>query len=52
MGGNKIETCSIGVNIPVLKLFILFLNLDEMLEYCVGSDGLRLEREVLPMDEH
>jgi hypothetical protein len=52
MGESKNETCSISVYTPVLKLFILLLNLDERLEYCVGSDGFGFEREVLPMDEH
>ena len=52
MGESNIGTCSIDVYTPVLKLSILFLNLDEYLSIVLGQMGFWFEREVLPMDEY
>jgi hypothetical protein len=52
MGESNIGTCSIDVYTPVLKLSILFLNLDEYLSTVLGQMGFWFEREVLPMDEY
>jgi hypothetical protein len=39
MGEDNIGTCSIDVYTPVLKLSILFLNLDEYLSTVLGQMG-------------